>query len=171
MTPRPIAIIEPQIRRLVAGDLSRVIRPIGPLASAKPGLLLWVREPFWLAECYNHLSPSQAAARGALPNFVSDHPADRVPRDHCRRRFARELLRVWHRQHLVLDEVATIRLQSLSDEDIRGQGFVTREGFGRSWDHNLSLTRGNQTWAANPEVLSIAFRRIAHPIEELANVA
>jgi hypothetical protein len=171
MTPRPIAIIEPQIRRLVDGRLSRIIRPVGPLASAKPGLLLWVREPFWLPECYNHLSPSQAADRGALPNFIADHPLGRVPRDHCKRRFARELLRMWHRQHLVLGEIATVRLQALTDTEIDEQGFATREGFARAWDQNLALARSTQKWAANPEALSISFRRVARPVEELARAA
>ncbi len=169
MNSRPITIIEPQIRALVASNLVSLVRPIGTHAGLQPGTVLWVREPFWLPDCYNHLSPSQAAGRGAVPNFIADYDVGRAPREHCKRRFARELLRIWHRQHLVVRVVETFRLQTLSDDEIRAQGFGSQDAFARAWNHNLSLSRGNQTWAANPEALKVAFDRVDQPVRETTN--
>jgi hypothetical protein len=164
---RPVTVLEPQIRQLVAGRLTRLFRPAGLLSRSKPGALLWVREPFWLAQCYNHVSPSQAAARGALPNFVADFAPGRAPRDHCKRRFARELLRAWHRQHLIVRAVTIVRLQTLSGDDLVSQGFTTREAFAAAWDRNLSLTASGAEWDRDPEVLRLDFEHVDAPIQVL----
>jgi hypothetical protein len=163
---RPITIVEPQIRQLVDGHLTHLIRPHGLISRVIPGDRLWVREPFWLPECYNHVSPSQANERGAIPNFFADHAVGQVPREHCKRRFARELLRVWHRQYLLVRAVTAKPLQFITDEEASAQGFADRSEFAEAWDRNLSLTPTASSWKLNPEVIAIDFERVAEPLPE-----
>jgi hypothetical protein len=165
MMARAITVIEPQILQLVAGRLKLLVRPRGATISRlAPGDRLWVREPFWLPLGMNHVSPSQAAARGAKPIFVADLANIEQP-NLGRRRFARELLRIWYRQHLVVTDVQLRPLQGLTDREIEAQGFVTRQDVARAWDANLSMTSDGALWGANPDVLAIAFERMTAPVE------
>jgi len=161
----PITVIEPQIRALVAGRLSRLYRPAGgSLELRQPGDLLWLREPFWLPAGYDHLSPSQAGERGAVPNFNADFAIDELQRLPIKRRFARELLRSWHRQHLRIIDIRRERLPGLGHTAIQEQGFANAADFARAWDWNLSLRRSSDRWANDPEVIVLEFERIAAPI-------
>ncbi|WP_395391418.1 hypothetical protein WBP07_12475 [Novosphingobium sp. BL-8A] len=162
MKSQPFTVIEPQIEQLVDGHLSRLYRPIGGrLANLRPGDLLWVREPFHLPREVDHLSPQQAQLRRANPTFITD--VDGVAAGLGKRRYARELLRDWHRQHLRVTWVGKALLQSIPIEEIRAQGFTHSAAFGRAWDQNLSLSKKACAWKDNPEVLVLDFVRIAAP--------
>lgn len=162
MIPQPITIIEPQIRALVDGRLSRLYRPVGRrLGRTRTGEVLWVREPFFLPKNFDNLSPSQAALRGAIPNFVADFSQEALQEISPRRRNARELLRAWHRQHLRVLRVRKAHLQNITDAEIEAQGFVTgRAGFAKTWNNNLSLAHAGNEWTENPVVLVIDIERV-----------
>ena len=165
MKAQPVTVIEPQIRALVAGRLSHLYRPAGTrLERARPGDLLWLREPFWLPKLYDHLSPSQADQLGAIPNFNADFAIEELQRHPIKRRFARELLRTWHRQHLRIIDVRRERLPESGHGAIQEQGFANATEFARAWDHNLALSRSADRWANNPEVIVIEFDRISTPL-------
>lgn len=168
MKAQPFAVIEPQIHALVAGRLSKLYRPIGGrMDRARPGDLLWVREPFWLPACYDHLAPSQAAERGAIPNFVADFTPEELQHHPIKRRFARELLREWHRQHLRIVAIRRERLPGLGHSAVQEQGFTDITEFAQAWDRNLALSRSGDRWANYPEVLVVEFERIDAPVPEL----
>ncbi|MGB3319639.1 MAG: hypothetical protein WBA75_11465 [Sphingopyxis granuli] len=170
MNPQPVSLREPEIGALVAGTMTVLVRPIGRLAGMQPGDRLWVREPFHLPRAFAAEKPTRAAARGAVPIFVADHSAawlaSRVA-GMGRRCYAREMPRLWHRQHLVVGSIERIRLHDVAESDLRGAGWKTRAAFRARWDHDArfggALT--DQTaWRANPLVLRIEFERIAAPL-------
>lgn len=162
MKSQPFTIIEPQIEQLVDGRLSRLYRPIGGrLANVRPGDLLWVREPFHLPREFDRVSPSQAQLRHARPTFVTD--IEGAGPGLGRRRYARELLRDWHRQHLRVIWIGRAPLHSISIDEIRAQGFSHSAAFGRAWDQNLSLSKKACSWNANPEVTVMDFVRVDAP--------
>lgn len=169
MKIRPISIVAPQVHLLNAGLLTRLFRPVGSVLSAvEPGDLLWVREPFVLAARYDTISPSQAERLGGAPVFTSDlDRKDRDLRKDGRTRNARELLRIWHRQHLRVTAVGRRPVQSLTLRDLQGQGYSLAESFAADWDRNLALVRsaaGAGRWNENPEAIVLDFERIAGPV-------
>lgn len=166
MTARPITITEPQIGRLVAGELSVLRRPEGRMiGKVAAGDLLWVREPFHLPASHGNRAPTVAVAMGAVPIFVTEL-AGRSRQDVGKRRYARNLPRVSHRQHLVVSSVDREPLQDITHDEIVAEGFLDRGGFASAWDRNLSLTAWGFDWARNPTVLIIRFRRMASPVPE-----
>ena len=120
---RVITVRQPQIARLMAGDLARVRRPMTKFAQFEAGNRLWVREPFHLEERFDHYSPTAAKELGAKPYFAADLQRDELPVRLGSQRFARTLLRVWHRQHLCGAWAQRILP--------RGQTSVVRSGIGR----------------------------------------
>lgn len=172
----PVTIIEPQLQQLQAGVLGCLIRPDGGvLARARPGDRLWVREPFHLHHKWNGLSPTAAAKFGARPSFVADGASEQ-DWDLGPRRYARNLLRQWHCQHLVVTRIERNPVQAIPIDLIEQQGFRTRPSFAAAWDSNLSLNQGGIAgWARyhnNPQALEIHFDRImtplpVHPKEEI----
>lgn len=168
MKSQPFTIVEPQIERLVDGCLSRLYHPVGRLQAIRPGDLLWVREPFHLPREFEHKSPVQAELRGARPTFVTDIETPEPAPTLGRRRFARELLRVWHRQHLQVAYIGRAPLQSITIDEIKAQGFTHRTAFSRAWDKNLALSNDDHVWKNNPEVLVIDFHHIAAPLPAFA---
>ena len=172
MTPQPISIRKPEIDALVAGSMTVMIRPIGRRATLEPGHLLWVREPFHVPKALDGHSPTYAAARGATPTFVTDHSpawyAHHTARELGRRRNAREMLKIWHRQHLRILAVDRLELHDVAMVDLRSAGWRSRDQFEARWDENARFSgeRVNKTnfWDANPTVLRITFERIAAPL-------
>lgn len=171
MTPLPVSIRQPEIGGLVGGIVSLLIRPAVILAECRPGDLLWVREPFCLPRAFDCDRPTLAVARGAVPIFAADLSPSATAVDGPglgRRRHARELPRVCHRQHLVVRAIDRVPLQALSDSDLQAAGWAVREAFRKRWDESAifpsrALTR-HRCWDANPTVLRIAVDRIAAPI-------
>lgn len=171
MIARPISLRDPQLTRLVAGQLTILRRPLSRHTERLgPGDMLWVREPFALAKRYDGLSPSAAAGLGAQPIFmvVAGQPqADLFAAG--RQRFARELLRQWHRFHLVIARVDRQPLQAVTQAELSAEGFHTRSSFIAAWDRNLSLSRqGTNTWDENPLVAVLHFTAVAAPLPETA---
>jgi hypothetical protein len=127
---------------------------------------LWVREPFHLEERFDAYSPTAAKELGAKPYFAADLQRDELPVGLGSQRFARTLLRVWHRQHLCVVQVDRQPLQSISDVEIASEGFATRTGYAAAWDNNLTLTgAASLKWQHNPHVFVIHFDRIAAPVD------
>lgn len=170
---KPITVVEPQLQLLQAGQLDRVIRPDGGMfETLRPGDRLWVREPFHLHHKWNHLSPTAAARFGAQPFFVADGLSEQ-DWDLGPRRYARNLLRQWHRRHLLVTEAARTPVQALPIAQINGQGFATRAAFAHAWDRNLSLSQGSiggrALYRNNPDALVLTVQLIAAPLPELQN--
>lgn len=170
---RPIAFRQPEIDGLVAGATTVVIRPIGTvLATIAPDDLLWVREPFHLPKASDIDKPTRAAAKGVTPVFVTDHSpawfAHHCARQLGRRRMAREMPKVWHRQYLRVFAIDHLQLHDVADADLRVAGWKSRRAFVRRWDEDARFVgaRVNKSnhWDANPQVLRIAFERIAAPL-------
>lgn len=171
MTDRPINLLEPDLRRLAAGA-RRIWRPSvsrvrGQLGHCLPGDRLWIREPFHLHAVFDDISPLQAVGRQAqLPYWPADgdQPADWVGR----RRFARELPRVLHRRHLVYRSQRFVRLQTLAQEDLAGEGFADEAAVRRWWTVGGS-GRGIDSrpvpWAENPWLLELTVDLVPAPAE------
>lgn len=163
---RVITVRQPQIARLIAGELDRVRRPMTKFAQFETGNRLWVREPFHLEERFDAYSPTAAKELGAKPYFAADLQRDELPVRLGAQRFARTLLRVWHRQHLCVVQVDRQPLQSISDAEISSEGFSTRNAYAAAWDNNLTLTgAASLKWQHNPHVFVIHFDRIATPVD------
>ena len=161
---------QPEIGALVAGNMTVLIRPLGRLSTLGPGALLWVREPFYLGGTYDDLSPTAAVARGALPTFVVDHSPGWLARRAellGRRRHARELPRVCHRQHLAVISIDRVQLHDVAGADIRSAGWRDINDVRRRWDADAMFPgprlAQTQIWKANPAVLRIAFARVDAP--------
>lgn len=167
MTVRPITLVAPQTSQLLDGHLTELRRPCSHLlANSRPGDCLWVREPFYLDIRFRHLSPTAAAGLGAKPFFeteVADLPPW-VRADLSKKIFARNLLRIWHRQHLVVTDVRRERLQAISPAAIAAEGFATRAAFAAEWDRNLSMAGAHTAWRFDPDVAVICFERIGAPL-------
>lgn len=168
MSDRPVTMIAPAIGALMAGALRRLRRPVdGVLDAIGPGDRLWVREQFFLPRSFNHIAPTRAAELRATPVFAHDR-AD-LPEWACadlgKRRFARSMPKVWHRQHLLVTAIGTQRLQEITDAEIAAEGHASRKQFASAWDAALALSGfSSRRWAADPHVLVIDFRHVAAPI-------
>lgn len=167
----PVSIREPEIRELVAGAMTVLIRPAGRLAALGPGDLLWVREPFHVGRAFDHLKPTAAAAQGAVPIFIADRsPAWLAHRsaELGGRGMAREMPKAWHRQHLRIMSIDRVALHSVSDRDLRTAGWKSRAAFRARWDADASfhgrILGAPNLWDANPQILRIVFERIAGPL-------
>lgn len=167
-----ITVLAPQIHLINAGLLARLFRPAGGmLDTLQPGDLLWVREPFVLPAQFDHLAPTQAKMCGAKPLFAAGPVTGHLQPG--RPRFARELLRVWHRQHLRIMATDRRPVQSITAAELADQGYALFANFAEAWDRNLSLTRSgrtrvarrHQSFSKNPEALVIDFERIAASVD------
>lgn len=168
---QPISIREPEIRALVAGAMSALIRPVGRLAALDPGDLLWVREPFHLAQRFAIHAPTFAACLGAVPIFVADRtPAQLSVRsaELGDRRNAREMPKVWHRQHLRITAITRLALYDAVAVGLSDAGWDDHAAYKARWDEDSRFfgARINKLnfWAANPPVLRIEFDRIPTPL-------
>ena len=162
MTPQRIALLEHQLRAVRAIPVAELRRPhAAKIAVLQPGDLLWIAEPFHLPRRFDAIAPTQALKLGAKPTFVSD--ATLAP-EIGRRRFARELPRVWHRQHLVVQSVRTECLHDIDDAAIAAAGFLTREGFARAWDAGVADFSPLARWRENPAIVVLTVAHVAAPL-------
>lgn len=168
MTGHPITVIGPAIAQLHAGAITRLRRPHGTLSTLKPDDRLWVREQFFLATAFEHISPLQALTRGAVPVFSVDHAGlpDYAVADLGRRRFAREMPRAWHRAHLVVTHVALERLHDITDAEIAAEGFTSRAAFAAAWNGMTSLKGKASAWENNPAVIAFCFNLVPSPLPQ-----
>lgn len=177
MITQPVSIRQPEIGALIAGTMTALIRPMGRLAALKPGDLLWVREPFLVAKRFECFKPTTAAAMiGGEPVFSADHDPAWFAANRetlSRIRHARELPKVWHRQHLRIDAINRMQLHDVAAADLQRAGWTDRAAFAARWDASVAFPGTELSrptlWAANPLVLHIAFTRIAAPIPAAAN--
>jgi hypothetical protein len=140
----------------------------------KPGDRLWIREQFFLAESFEHVSPTQALERGAAPVFAADRAdlPDWAVADLGRRRFAREMPKLWHRAHLVVTHIALERLHDTPADEWAKQGFSSIEHYAAGWDTGLTLNQGgrNKTcplrWQSNPAVIAFSFVFVPSPLPD-----
>lgn len=166
MADRPITLLPPRLGRVLDGTCREIRYPVGTLQDLIPGDRLWLREQFYLGRQFEHIAPLQALARGAVPVFAVDReflPAFAVA-DLGRRRFAREMPKVWHRAHLVVRHVRLEQLHAITPAEITAEGFESRHHYARAWDAGVSLTGASTRWAADPKVLVIGFDAVAAPL-------
>jgi hypothetical protein len=107
----------------------------------KPGDFLWVRE--------THL----VTAGGAVL-YKADHP-DLIS-GYCRPSI--HMLRQHSRITLEVTSVRVQRLQDISHEDGKAEGFDSLDGFALLWDR-INAKRG-YGWQANPYVWAVEFRAV-----------
>lgn len=168
MTGLPITIGFPQIRKLIAGELTTLIRPRSQrFGTLKLADRLWVREPFCFDRKFDHLTPTAAESLGARPFFLADLIAGGSFPTGGKPRIAYNLPRAVHRQHLKVATIGSIRLHDLGDDAIAAQGFDNPEDWAHVWNRSLSVCGpGRNRFDDNPLVLQIAFQRIAAPLPE-----
>jgi len=166
MSTYPITIIEPQIALVTSGALDCLWRVGATMESLDVGDLLWVREPYYLRKSFSNISPTVAHQRGAEPYFATDFRPDMPSAQDwlSGRRVARTLLRVWHRQHLLVHATEERRLHTITDAEARAQGYQHLNHFMRSWDTNTMFAGRDARWAQNPLATIIHFQRIGEPI-------
>ncbi len=171
MTDRPVTVIGSAAVQLHAGHVTRLRRPHGTLSTLKPGDRLWLRERFFLAKAFEHISPLQALERRAVPVFATDHPVlpDYAVADLGRCRFAREMPRAWHRAHLMITHVALERLHEISDAEIAAEGHSSRTTYAAAWNGMTSLKGKACAWENNPAVIAFRFTYVPRPLPEFVS--
>jgi hypothetical protein len=167
---RPILFSGAMVRAILEGRKTQTRRVVKPKVSdlvthcpyGAPGARLWVREA-WLRDRYD--GSTQYRASHPCPELPRWKPSIHMPRERCR--LVLELVRV-----------RLERLQDISEEDARAEGFpsYTITGNGQScepvgagymdgrahfralWD-SLNAKRGFG-WSENPWVWALEFRRL-----------
>lgn len=163
MMVQPVSIRQPEIGALVAGRMTLLLRPVGRLATLVPGDLLWVREPFCLPKRFDNRAPSLALALNIGPVFLADLRGPPCKFGLGRPRFAREMCKAWHRQHLRIDAITRSALRDVSADDLAAVGWASRSDFEIRWDADAGGSLGS---AANrvetdPEILRLTFTPVA----------
>lgn len=174
MTDLPLTVITPTIAPLLAGKVTRLRRPQGRLSTLKPGDRLWIREQVLLPRAFDHVSPTQAHERGATPVYAADHAdlPDYATADLGKKRFAREMVKHWHRAHLIVTHIALERLHDTPPEEWAEQGFTSIDHYAAGWDAGLTLNQGGRNkscplhWRANPAVIAFTFTFVPHPLPD-----
>lgn len=168
---QPINLTEAIARSALAGELRELRRlPSVRVEKIRVGTLLWVREPFRMAEEHNAVSPSQAIA--ITGDLTVDYAADRGPRrgGFGRLRFAREMPRTISRAVLRVIAVRREPLQDIGDFHLKAEGFATRRDFARAWNAAVSQWQApgaRRRWEDNPEVFVITFQALRINIDAL----
>lgn len=159
----PVSILEPTIGAVMDGRCRQLWRPLGGMYAHCPiGDRLWVREAFYLSVEFERVAPTVAEMRGALPTFAADitPAAAAEPGWLGKRRMARMLPKVWHRQHLVVTGKDTRRLQSITEAEARAQGFEDMSAFAEAWDRMIQLSGWGFEWAQAPLAVVLEFEHV-----------
>ena len=166
MTAMPGTIGFPQIRKLMSGEMTWLIRPRAQrISTLKLADRLWVREPYCFAWRFDGHTPLAAVSLGAKPIFLADIEEGSSPADIGKPRVAYTLPRACHRQHLKITEIKAIRLHDLGLDDIEAQGFQGPRQWGLAWDRALAVCGpGRDRWENNPQVLALKFERVDRPL-------
>ena len=158
-----------QTRRLITGPMAAVVErrmagvPFEEIRCpyGQPGDRLWVRESWW-----HHESAfiNQAGFLGGTIVRIGDAGGsynaneEFSPARHpeiWKKRNARYMPRWASRLLLEVTEVRVQRLQEISDDDARAEGFEPVRSFARVWD---DVNGERAPWATNPWVWAISFR-------------
>lgn len=176
MKERGILFSAPMVRALLAGTKTQTRRVATPKRSIEPmtdecpygpGDLLWVREAWRVAAVHDHV-PGSELGFGSLPQVqyvaIGDG-RDETRVQWGRYRHARFMPRWASRITLEITEVRVERLQAISQEDARAEGFelgpppcIDDPGgwYRRLWEQ----INGPSSWEANPWVWCVSFRRL-----------
>lgn len=166
MTTMPVTIGFPQIRKLMSGEMTCLIRPRAQrISTLKLADRLWVREPYCFRWRFDGHAPLAAVSLGARPIFLADIEDGSLCADGGKPRVAYTLPRECHRQHLKITGIETIRLHDLDQAGILAQGFEGPRLWAKAWNASLALCGpGKDRWENNPTVLALQFERIAQPL-------
>lgn len=179
---RPLTLRQPTLGAVMAGRCTALRREArGARCALQPGDLLWIREPFRLARQWDTFSPTAAELLGArcyyaeaLPGADAFLESDQPPGVDAplgKERFARNLLRVWHRHHCVVTAVRSERLRDVTNAEIAAAGFASRADFAHDWNSGAAVNgwvdRSGMGWSANPAVVVISLRYVAEALPDL----
>jgi len=120
-----------------------------------PGDRLWVRETWAVQHEYDAAAPSEigASARWRYAATEDLGGLRKRPSIFLPRRGSRILLKI--------TDVRVQRLQGISDEDARAEGYDRSHAFPREWFALLwERIHGPGSWHANPWVWAITFQRL-----------
>lgn len=174
MTPapvQPINLTEAIARSALGGELRELRRlPSVRVEKIREGALLWVREPFRMAEEHDGFSPSQAIS--ITGDLTVQYAADRGPKQDGfgRLRFAREMPRAISRAVLRVVAIRREPIQDIGDYHVEAEGFASRRDFARAWNASVSQWQApgaRQRWEDNPEVIVVTFRALRINIDAL----
>jgi len=120
-----------------------------------PGDRLWVRETWAVQHEYDAAAPSEIGASARW------HYAATEDLGGLRKRPSIFLPRRGSRILLEITDVRVQRLQEISDEDARAEGYDRSHAFPREWFALLwERINGPGSWDANPWVWAITFQRL-----------
>ncbi len=165
---RPILFTAPMVRAILAGSKTRTRRIVKPdwlrcldpddeddhrtclgRSPYQPGMVLWVKESYcpdplrFAADWYGEWFGQPAACRPRYPSGVKKWtPSIFMRREHSR---------------IDLDVVSVrlVRVQNMTEADARDEGVESLAEYKMLWDK----INGAGSWAANPWVWDIEFRR------------
>lgn len=179
---QPLTLRQPTLGAVTSGICTAIRRLArGPYGALEPGDRLWIREPFRLARRWDKFSPTAAEMLGArcylsseLPPadaFLETDQPEGVDQPLGKERYARNLLRVWHRHHCLVTEVRRERLKDVTNAEILAAGFASRAEFVRDWNNAVQVAgdngQGALHWNANPIVVVLGLRYVAEPVAAL----
>jgi len=150
--------------RVYASSLKRDLPFYCPYGQV--GDRLWVKETWATEQRLNHLKPSEIGNASEVPLWYkfdtnpvyerTNYLEDLVTRGKWRS--SRFMPRWASRITLEITEVRVERINDISEEDTRAEGFVSTSMFHETWDFlNAKRSYG---WEVNPWVWVISFRRI-----------
>ena len=174
MKERPILFSGPMVRAILDGSKTqtrRVAKEFDEMPNldgilqrfprqngcphGAPGDRLWVRETWAVQHEYDAAAPSEIGASARW------HYAATEDLGGLRKRPSIFLPRRGSRILLEITDVRVQRLQEISDEDARAEGYDRSHAFPREWFALLwERIHGPGSWHANPWVWAITFRRI-----------
>lgn len=174
MKERPILFSAPMVRAILAGTKTqtrRVAKPkrsIEPMTDecpyGEPGDRLWVRETW---NSFDGWAGYYYAADYEGWGIGSDDDPDHVPDHEVRWRPSIHMPRAASRITLEITDVRVERLQDISDADLECEGLqetidagIDHDGTPRdAWRALWSSINGAESWAANPWVWAIEFKK------------
>lgn len=166
---RPISLRQPAIGAFIRGTLCRIRRPLpGIYANARPGDVVWIREPFHLDAKWNGMAPTAAIGLGAHVTFAADLEFGQAQEQGLGpERAARTLPRAVHRQSARICAVERQRLQAITNQEAQAEGYHSRRDWAVAWDVSLmgfSTKHDSRLWQRDPTVLVLTLDRIDAPL-------
>jgi hypothetical protein len=152
-----LAINAHEIGRVLSGRQTFFLRPaMSSFLNVRPGHALWLAEPFHLETRFDHLAPTAARDRGAVPSFAADRPDHHPGPAYGKRHPARSLCRDWHRFHVIITAREQLPVTDVTAADLRVLGFDNRMAFEDYWNQEAMLSR-YRTGVRDEQLLRFAF--------------